>query len=64
MLELIIVLVVLGVCLYLLNTYVPMAAPIKTVINVLVVLALIVYLLDGFGIVNFGAGGRFGHHWR
>jgi hypothetical protein len=59
MIELLIVLVIAGVALYLLNTYVPMAAPIKTIINVVVVLFLIIWLLQGFGVVGSG-GGRFG----
>lgn len=47
---LIIVLVILGLALYLLETYVPMAAPIKLVIRVVVVLAIVVWLLQAFGI--------------
>lgn len=50
--NLLIVLVVIGVALYLLNTYVPMAPPIKTIINVVVVLILIIWLLQAFGIVG------------
>lgn len=53
MITLIIYLVIVGVALYLLNTYVPMAAPIKTVINVIVVLILIIWLLNAFGIAHF-----------
>lgn len=53
MVEILVVLVVIGVCLYLVNAYVPMAAPIKTVVNVLVVLCLVVWLLNVFGITNF-----------
>ena len=52
MLSLLIVLVVVGVCLYLLETYVPMAAPIKTVIRVVLVLFLIIWLLRIFGVVD------------
>lgn len=51
--EVLIVLVVIGVALYLVYTYIPMAAPIKTVITVIVVLALVVWLLQTFGITNF-----------
>jgi hypothetical protein len=53
MITIIIYLVIVGVALYLLNTYVPMAAPIKTVINVIVVLILIIWLLNAFGIAHF-----------
>lgn len=55
MIQVIVVLVIVGVCLWLLNTYVPMAAPIKTIINVLVVLFLILWLLSAFGIFSMGS---------
>ena len=48
----IVVLVVIGLVLYLIETYVPMAQPIKTVLRVVVVLALCLWLLNAFGIVN------------
>lgn len=50
--NILIVLVVVGVCLWLVNTYIPMAAPIKTIINVIVVLLLVVWLLGLFGLGN------------
>ena len=50
--EIIVVLVICGVVLYLVNQYVPMAPPIKTIVNVLVVLLLCLWLLNAFGIVN------------
>lgn len=53
MIEILIILVVVGVCLYMVNTYIPMAAPVKNVINVLVVLCLIIFLLNAFGITHF-----------
>jgi hypothetical protein len=46
------VVVLVGVCLYLVNTYVPMAQPLKTILNVLVVLLVVVWLLSAFGLVN------------
>jgi hypothetical protein len=48
-----IVLCVVGVGLYLINTYVPMPKPIKIVINAVVVLILVVWLLSLFGLVHF-----------
>ena len=48
----IVVLVVVGLVPYLINTYIPMAQPIKTVLNVVVVLLLCLWLLNAFGIVN------------
>lgn len=55
LISLLIVLVVIGVCLYLLNTYVPLAPPIRTIINVIVVLVVILWLLQATGLVH-------GHH--
>jgi hypothetical protein len=51
-LGLILLLVLFGVGLYLLNQYVPMAAPIKTIINVVVIIAVVVWLLQAFGVVG------------
>jgi membrane-bound ClpP family serine protease len=52
MIELIILLVIVGVCLYLIEAYVPMDPAIKTVIRVVVVLCLVLYLLSAFGILD------------
>jgi hypothetical protein len=50
LITLVVVLVVLGVALYLLETYVPMSPPIKTVIRVVVILAIVLYLLQAAGL--------------
>ena len=52
MIGVVIVLVVLGLCLYLIETYVPMSPPIKMVIRVVVVLLLVLWLLKVFGITD------------
>ena len=52
MIELLVVLVVVGVVLYLIENYVPMSPPIKTVLRVVIVLALCLWLLRVFGIVD------------
>lgn len=52
MIDLIIVLVIVGLCLYLIETYVPMDPAIKTVIRVVVVLCLVLWLLRLFGILD------------
>jgi hypothetical protein len=44
--------VVVGVVLYLIENYIPMSPPIRTVLRVVVVLALVVWLLQAFGIVG------------
>jgi hypothetical protein len=51
--QVLIALVVFGLILWLVNTYVPMAAPIKTVVNVVVVLLLCIWLLNVFGLTNY-----------
>ena len=53
MIAILITLVIVGVCLYLVNAYIPMAQPIKTVINVIVVLFLIIMLLNFAGIIHY-----------
>jgi hypothetical protein len=52
MITILITLVICGVCLWLLETYVPLDPAIKTVIRVVVVLFLIIFLLNMFGIVH------------
>jgi hypothetical protein len=52
--ELVFLLVLIGVGLYLLNTYVPMAAPIKSIINVVVVLLVVLWLAELFGLFQLG----------
>jgi hypothetical protein len=56
LISLIVVLVVVGAVLYLVNTYVPMAPPIKTVLNVVVVLILCLWLLRWAGIAHLMLG--------
>lgn len=45
---LLVVLIIIGVCLYLVQNYIPLAPPIKIVINVVVVLVLVLWLLQLF----------------
>jgi hypothetical protein len=52
LLEVVIVLIVVGVVLWLINTYIPMAGPIKTILNAVVVIAVVVWLLQVFGLWN------------
>lgn len=51
MLSIIIVLIVVGFLLWLVNNYIPMAASIKTILNVVVIIAIIVWLLSIFGVI-------------
>jgi len=56
MIQMIIILVVLGLCLYLIETYIPMSPPIQMVLRVVVVLFSVLYLLSMFGIVDVPLG--------
>jgi hypothetical protein len=49
---LVITLVVVGILLWLLNTYVPMDAKIKSIINVVVVIVVVIWLLQAFGVLG------------
>ena len=53
MITLLIVIVIIGVALYLIETYVPMSPPIRVVLRVVVVLVIVVWLLRAFGISDF-----------
>jgi hypothetical protein len=50
LIEVVIVLIVVGVVLWLINTYIPMAAAVKSLLNAVVVIVLIVWLLKAFGL--------------
>ena len=50
LLNLVVVLVVVGVVLYLINRYIPMASSIKTILNIVVVIAVCVWLLQAVGL--------------
>jgi hypothetical protein len=56
LIQLVIVLAVLGFIWYLLTTYIPMPAPIKTVITVICVLVLCLMLLQLAGIGSYRIG--------
>lgn len=53
LLTIIIVLIVAGIFLYLVNNYIPMDGKIKTILNVVVVIAVIVWLLKLFGVLSY-----------
>ena len=49
-LNIVIVLIVVGVLLWLINTYIPMDGKIKNILNIVVVIAVILWLLKAFGV--------------
>lgn len=52
LLTIIIVLIVVGVGLYLINNYIPMDSKIKSLLNIVVVIVVIIWLLQAFGIIG------------
>lgn len=55
LISIVIVLIVVGFLLWLVNNYIPMAGPIKTILNAVVIIAVIIWLLNIFGVIG-GAG--------
>jgi len=53
LITLILVLVVVGVAMYLVNVYVPMDSKIKTILNWVVVIVVILWVLNIFGIWSY-----------
>ena len=50
LINLIVVLVIVGVALWLINRFIPMASSIKTILNVVVVVAVCIWLLQAVGL--------------
>lgn len=52
MISVIITIVLLGVLMWAINTYVPMSEPLKKILNVVVVILVILWLLSVFGVYS------------
>lgn len=52
LLNIVIVLVVAGLLLWLINTFIPMDRKIKSILNVVVVIVVIIWLLKVFGLLS------------
>ena len=61
LIQVVIVLIVVGVLLWLVNTYIPMDSKIKQILNIVVVVAVILWLLKVFGLLGFLRGIRVGN---
>jgi hypothetical protein len=48
----VVVLVVVGLILWLINTYIPMAGGIKSLLNIVVFVVVLIWLLQVFGIIG------------
>ena len=52
LISVLVALIVFGVLLWLVNQYIPMDRKIKTIFNVVVVVAIVLWLLYGFGVLG------------
>ncbi len=50
LLDIVVVLIVAGVLMYLVNRYIPMAGSIKSILNAVVAIALVVWVLQAVGL--------------
>lgn len=51
LLTIVITLIVVGVLLWLINSFIPMARPIKSILNAVVVIVVVLWLLQVFGVL-------------
>ncbi|HYV73708.1 MAG TPA: Thivi_2564 family membrane protein [Candidatus Binatia bacterium] len=61
LIQVLIVLIVVGVLLWLVNTYIPMQAAIKSILNGVVVIVVVLWLLNVFGVLGTLTNLRVGH---
>lgn len=54
LLNIVIVLVVVGLLLWVVNNYLPMDRKIKSILNLVVVIAVVLWLLQAFGLFDSG----------
>jgi hypothetical protein len=52
LIQLVAVLIVVGVLLWLVNRFIPMAGSIKSILNAVVVIAVVFWLLNVFGLIH------------
>lgn len=52
LINVVLTLIVVGVVLWLINTYIPMQSTIKKILNAVVVIVVILWLLYGFGVIS------------
>jgi hypothetical protein len=53
LLTVILTLIVVGVLLWLVNTFIPMAGSIKSILNAVVVIVVVLWLMNAFGVLHY-----------
>lgn len=56
--DIVVILVIAGLLMWLINTYIPMAAAIKSLLNIVVFVVLLIWVLQSLGIIGEVAGIR------
>jgi len=56
--DIVIILVIAGLLMWLINTYIPMAAAIRSLLNIVVFVVLLIWVLQSLGIIGEVAGVR------
>lgn len=67
LIQIVIVLVVVGVILWVINSFIPMQSTIKSILNAVVVIGVIIWLLSVFGVIGSLSNIRIGnypYHWH
>ena len=52
MISILVTLVIIGLLLWLVNNYIPMDSKIKSILNVIIVIAVVIWLLQAFGLIG------------
>jgi len=52
LIHVVVVLIVVGVLLWLVNNYIPMAGSIKSILNAVVIIVVVLWLLSVFGLIG------------
>lgn len=61
LINVVLTLIVVGVLLWLINTFLPMDGKIKNLLNIVVVVAVVIWLLNAFGVMGNMGNIRVGH---
>ena len=52
LINIVVILIVVGLALWLVNTYIPMAGGIKSLLNIVVFVVVLIWLLQVFGLIS------------
>lgn len=52
LIQIVVILIVVGVLLWLINSYIPMDAQIKQILNIVVIIVVVLWILQVFGILG------------